>query len=288
MAVTSVGFTGTVTEADWSKISVFGSQYGVLGASDLKVSIVSGVDRTVRVAAGTAWAKGVLVTSDATTDVQLGVIASGERWDTIVIRRNRGTGSSSIIALAGTSTKGISASRHVDWASDHDDQPLALARVVAGQSNVVEVVDLRCWAGDGGVVAADAEALGYIVAPGSTVWVSGVEWVRDVASNGTVSWVRADGVSVQDVPLAGSWSGQRTKTLIRGRAWTTDGNGDVIVLPSGQYTGVLRARLDPAGTDPLTVVCRNYAGIGIVARVSQAGAVKANHTFAGVADVLYW
>lgn len=291
MTISSVGFAGTIDEVNeevWSSISTYGAEYGVATEAACKVSIVSGVDRTVRVAVGSCWGKGVLAVSDATVDIQLSPIASGQRWDTIVARRDRGSADTTFIALSGTSTKSISASRTSGWGAGTDDQPLALARVVAGQSNVVEVVDLRCWAGNGGVVAASAEALGYLTAPGSVVWVDGACWVRQVAANGTSSWVKVlPNVDVVGAPLLGVYSGQVVKRKVTAKTWSTDGNGDVIVMPLAEFNGVMTADLKASSIYPLVIVCRPDQG-NVVARVWENGVRRTNTSFAAVADVHYW
>lgn len=200
MAITVAGFAGTVTEDDWSNITSRPAAYTVCGADDLRVSIVSGgADRTVRVAVGAAVGRGIYVASDATTDIQLGSVGSGSRWDTIVLRRDRGTGTASLIALTGTSAAALAAGRKSDWTDNQDDQPLALARVVAGQSTVAEVRDLRCWAANGGLVVVDAQALGYLGDPGALVRiVGGASHRRVVDAAGAVSW------EVEAVPVGDS------------------------------------------------------------------------------------
>ncbi len=190
MAITVAGFAGTVTEDDWSNITSRPAAYTVCGADDLRVSIVSGgADRTVRVAVGAAVGRGIYVASDATTDIQLGSVGSGSRWDTIVLRRDRGTGAASLIALTGTSALAIGAGRKVGWVDNQDDQPLALARVTAGQSTVAEVRDLRCWAANSGLVVADALGREYLAEPGGVVRVvGGPTWRREVSAAGVESW----------------------------------------------------------------------------------------------------
>lgn len=200
MAFTSpYGFDGTVTEgAAAADLTVHPSEYGVGGfrgaSSDCRVSIVSGVDRTVRVATGYAWGKGVSGYNAASVDVQAGVIASGTRWDTVVLRRNTADNTLTAMILAGTSTQAISASREVNFSDDKDDQPLALIRLVAGQSNVQEVVDLRCWAANGGLYAVSTYALGYLTTPGTAVQIGKTLWRRETAGTGTDSWVAYEAV----------------------------------------------------------------------------------------------
>ena len=245
MALTSVGFAGTVTEANWSLISTFGAQYGVVGAGDFAVSIVPGVDRTVRVATGSAWGRGVLVTSDATADVQLGAVTSGTRWDTIVLRRNRATGTSTILALVGTSSAAIASSREVGWADDKDDQPLALVPVISGSTTVGTPIDLRCWASNGGVVASSTIALDYLAAPGARVVIGDTEWRRVVSAGGAESWDPVTTAPVLELSMSGTvapgtgtyalpWTVERVKAGDITHS-TTTANDDVVIAKAGVY-----------------------------------------------------
>lgn len=287
MALTSVGYAGSVTSADWADLTAaFGAQYGVLGAGDWKVTTVAGQDRTVSIAAGSGFGHGILDTTDAAQTVQLGTVGSGSRWDTIVARRTWSTPATVLMAVQGTSTQGLAASRQAN-PGVVDDQPIALVQVTAGQQLPTSVVDLRCWRGNGGMTAASEDALAYLTSPGSVIWVNGVEWVRQVASNGSISWVRAEPVDVVDGALAGTYQGQQVKRRVRARSFTTDGNGDVIIMPAADFAGVLTAHMVAASTYELTFSVRIVSG-NLVARVWTNGTVRTNTTFAAVADVLYW
>lgn len=287
MALTSVGYAGSVTSADWADLTAaFGAQYGVGGAADWKVTTVAGQDRTVSVAVGSGFGHGILDTTDAAETIQLATVGSGSRWDTIVARRTWATPVTTLIAVQGTSTRGISASRQSN-PGVVDDQPIALVQVTAGQQLPTSVVDLRCWRGNGGMVAASNDALGYLDAAGSAVWVDGVEWVRQVASNGTLSWHRAEPVDVVDGALSGTYQGQQVKRRVRVRSFTTDSNGDVIVMPAADFTGILWAGMTAASTFELTFSMRIVSG-NLVARAWTNGTVRTSTTFAAMANVLYW
>lgn len=287
MALTSIGYAGSVTSANWAKLTAaFGAQYGVGGAGDWKVTTVAGQDRTVSIAVGSGFGHGILDTTDASETVQLGTVGSGSRWDTIVARRTWSTPATVLMAVQGTSTQAISASRQAN-PGVVDDQPIALVQVTAGQQLPTAVVDLRSWRGNGGMVAASEDALGYLTSPGSAIWVNGVLWVRQVAANGTASWVRSHLVDVVDGALHGVYAGQAVKRRIRARSFTTDANGDTILMPSADFTGILSADLVAASTFELTFSVRIVSG-NVVARVWTNGTLRTNTTFAAVADILYW
>lgn len=289
MALTSVGYAGSVTPSQWAGLTrAFGARYGVGGPNDWKVTAVAGQDRTVSVAAGQGFGHGVLDTTDAAQTVQLATVASGSRWDTIVARRTWATSTTALMAVQGSSTQGVAPGRQV-VPGVVDDQPIALVQVTAGQQLPTAVVDVRCWRGDGGMVAASTDALAYLDAPGSAVWVGGVEQVRDVASNGTVSWLAAGTVDVAGSVLYGTYAGQRVKRRIRGGNLTTDGNGDGIVAAAGSFTGILRCLIHTAGTGaPVEASFRVDSNGNLLARMWQLGVLQQNKNLSTVAEILYW
>lgn len=289
MALTSVGYDGSIGENElpgWMRSAR--AAYGVLGVGDWRVETVSGQDRTVSVAAGTGFGRGVVDTTDASETIQLAIVASGSRWDTICRRRDFATNTTSLVAVQGSATKGVAAGRQVSTTGGVDDQPLALVQVTAGQQLPTAIERVRCWPGNGGMVAESIDALAYLDEPGAVVWVAGVQWVRTVAANGTTSWVQGGLVEVVGSALSGSgYAGQQVKRRIRGGNFVTDGNGDVILMPSADFSGVLTADLRSAGTQDLTAAFRILTG-NLVARVWVAGVLQQSKNVSAVADVLYW
>src|SRR5690625_1507834 len=158
MAITSVGYGGTVDYPDYGKGVVTPGRYSFDGANDFRPTrVTGGSDRTVRVAGGTAQGWGVRDTEDsASVDVQLGSISSGSRWDLVGLQRDWSAEASSLVVVSGGSSEAIP-SRDTD-PGVKDVQPIALARVQAGQQYVTDVIDLRCWAADGGLVAVHTRA----------------------------------------------------------------------------------------------------------------------------------
>jgi hypothetical protein len=190
VAITSVGYEGTVDEGQWARLaSRLGADYWVEGASHWRVTPVSSADRTVRIATGTGGGHGVRDTSDSEVTVQGEVASSGSRWDLVVAHRDWQDDLTTFEIITGTSTKQIPSGRDNN-PGVVDDQPIALVRFTAGQQLPTEIIDLRCWHGNGGVVAASTEALSYLGAVGSQVTVDGVLWVRELDTQDSPVWVR--------------------------------------------------------------------------------------------------
>ena len=80
MAISSVGYDGTIDETEFSRWSGFyGGPPVVAGHDDWRVDVVSAGDRTVTVKAGRGYGHGVADTSDSDTNIQLDVVAAGVR-----------------------------------------------------------------------------------------------------------------------------------------------------------------------------------------------------------------
>lgn len=247
MTFTVAGFAGSVDEDQWGQILArAGGDYSVGGPGDLKVSIVTGGgDRVVRVAAGSAYARGVLATETGTTDLTLSSVGSGSRWDTIVLRRDRNEGTAQLLVLTGTASQAYAAGRKVMWADGQDDQVLALARVTAGQSQVQEVSDERCWVANGGMVAASIRVLGTLAGAGTSVWVGDTLWRKRVTDGGVVETVPAiQAAPVIELGMSGSvaagpggyqvpWAVEREKQGLSHS--TSTANDDVTAPTPGVY-----------------------------------------------------
>lgn len=193
MAIISVGYDGAVSESQWADMikKVGSAEYGVVGLNDLKVTSVPASDRTVSISAGQAWGHGVFDENTASASVQLDTVSSGTRWDLVAIRRNwTGVGGvTTLVKVNGTSAKEIPAGRS-KGAGVIDDQPLALVQITAGQSQPTAVVDLRCWSGNGGMIANNDLALTYLDALASQVFIntSNKTYNRVIGSDGNARW----------------------------------------------------------------------------------------------------
>lgn len=254
MAFTSIGYDGTVNERQWAELvpSVGSSTYGIKDADDLKVTAVPGQPLMVAVASGTAWGHGVMDTENANTTITCDSISSGTRWDLITLRRDwqpLAGGPTAVARVTGTTEKVIPASRQ-NQPGVIDDQPLALVQWTAGQTQPTAIVDLRCWAGNGGMVANDTLALGYLARVGASVAIAGSEWRHELGANdipqwvdtttrGDVAWTNLDTVQGFVALTSSGWSGVKYRVkngwvqvngaVSRGSSW-----GDLVgaVVPA--------------------------------------------------------
>lgn len=208
MTITSTFYDGTVDEQAWSEgvPRVGASEYGVVGVNDLRVTAVSGQDRTVAVAVGKAWGKGIHDIVDAVETVQLPSVSTGSRWDLIAVRRVWSTNTTTIVRIAGSGTRGIPAGRLTGFGTT-DDQPLALVRVQKDSTVIQEIIDLRCWAGNGGMFAADKLALSYLEMPGAVVQVGEDRWFRTTSPGWRLVSGQKDVLSPATAPAGFEFSG---------------------------------------------------------------------------------
>ncbi len=143
MTITAIGFDGTVNEAAFAKLQAYIGHPSSVGAQGhFAATPVVGVDRTVRLAAGDAWQDGVLATSDANIDLQGGVVATGSRWDTVVLRRNWSTNAVTAVMVAGTSTRAVATGLNATPGT-LSDQVLYIVQFTAGSTSPTTIVDLR-------------------------------------------------------------------------------------------------------------------------------------------------
>ncbi len=191
MTITSVGYAGTVGDVEWAVLAprAGSNVQGVDDYSSLRVAITSGT-RAVSVAAGRAWSSGVLATSSAVETATLDSVPSGIRWDLVVLRYNWSTKVTSVAVVTGGSSKQLPA--RTNTPGTVVEQPLALCRVQAGLTAVQEVVDLRCVAGNSGLLAFDDLALSYLDRVGTSVRIRDTEWTRVVNTLGSPTWVSSD------------------------------------------------------------------------------------------------
>lgn len=188
--IVSKGYDGSIDEVEWARLAAsLGAEYGVLSESAWKVTAAAG-DRNVQVAVSDGFGHGVVDRVTGTPAVVQGaVVASGSRWDTVVARRDwqPAGGLTTFAIVTGTATKAISAAR-LKNPGVTDEQPIALVKFAAGQSDPQEITDLRCWAGNGGLVAADVAALEYLGKLGTRVRIGAADYVRVVGAGGVPAW----------------------------------------------------------------------------------------------------
>lgn len=191
MAITSVGYGGTINEVEMALTAgSFPAEYGVLGANAWRVSAAAGMDRGVAIAPGVGYGHFVTVTSDTQVVLQGAPVSSGSRWDTVVMRRDwqPPAGESTFVLVQGSTSQTIAAGR-LRAPGVEDDQPIALVRFTAGQTAPTQIIDLRCWAGNAGLIAASTDALAYLDRLGSNVRVGNDAYARMFDGQGSPAWV---------------------------------------------------------------------------------------------------
>lgn len=253
MAPTSVGYDGTVREGNWARLARFlGTDYGVGGPNDWKVEAVTGADRTVRIRAGSGYGHGVLDTTSTNETLQLPIVSSGSRWDTVVARRDwQGDSGATEFAyetggvLQSVAT-GINNSPGVI-----DDQLLALVRITAGQQVPTAVIDLRqreaphvqlvtsdTLPGTNGTPPPDVPELAFELDSGRWRYWTGAAWA-DLGGGGNV---------------VGSGSATTNKSIVAGNPAPLDLSASGVTLRGGQnYAIEVRPGLECSANAPVNV-----------------------------------
>ncbi|MDN4644916.1 hypothetical protein [Arthrobacter sp. PsM3] len=190
MALTSVFYDGVVTETDRAKNRTGAPDYGVYGVGDFEVTAHPSIPYAVLSKAGRAHGHGVTDTAGTDQVVQCGTLASGTRWDLIVVRRNWQNslgGPSTLVAIPGGTTMEIPAARKIGPGVE-DDQPIALVQWQGGLSAPAKIVDLRVWAGNGALFAKDDLVKTYMTKPGTEININGTVWAYQIGASSTLGW----------------------------------------------------------------------------------------------------
>lgn len=210
MAIISVGYDGSVNEAQWARLLPLAgsSHYGVEGPTHWKVTARTSVDRGLSISTGSGWGHGVLDTSDTVVNLTGASVSSGSRWDMVVARRNwGGAGGVTTFALVSGSSNKVLPARNAN-PGVLDDQPLALVQFTAGSTTPGTIIDLRCWSRNGGMTAMDDMALAYLKEPGTSVYIRGITWQCEVDTAGNAIWSMLSAHS--RIPLFGASVGGLT------------------------------------------------------------------------------
>ncbi|MET4618706.1 hypothetical protein ABIE18_000129 [Arthrobacter sp. 2762] len=193
--------------ADAHSIKPIGSaRYGVLGVNDWKVTPVAGADRTVSIAPGHGFGCGVTDQTVANETLQFDINTTGTRYDLVVVRRDwtPTAGVSKFDIVKGSASKAIPGTRKSGQGVE-DDQPIALVPIVAGQTQPGTIIDLRCWTSNGGVIAKDTLALGYLAQLGACVLIGSTTWRYTFGTNGVAGWV-SDAPDSKPIALSGGYA----------------------------------------------------------------------------------
>lgn len=181
-----------VTEVPWAQSAISrGPTYGVVGPDALKLTAHPTTPYAVNIGPGKFFGHGVWDDNESTALVQCATPAAGStRWDLIAGRRDwqpAGGGPTSLRAISGTATMAIPAGRE-NRPGIVDDQPVWLVQWKAGLPQPQQIIDLRVWAGPGGVEAAHKLALSYLAEPGAAVKVGSTIWRYERQDNNVWDW----------------------------------------------------------------------------------------------------
>ena len=221
MAITTVGYDGSINETQWAIMAPrLSMPYWVADLNALKHTVVTTKDRTIRLGPGQFGGVGVMDTSSASEDVSFEAVSSGRRWDLVVARRNwQGTGGlTSFAVVKGGETRALPAFHRSPGVLD--DQLLYLVEIEAGRTIPRTVVDLRGFGLNSRVQIMDVLALdGYKNWPGIQAQLGREEYTLQVDR----SWVRT-GLIAATSP-AYRLRLVRNKTLLEGEGMRAIGAG---------------------------------------------------------------
>lgn len=220
MAINSWGYDGTVDEVDFGRIMAFSasSEYGVDDPNSFKASTVAGQVLMTQLTGGWAWTSGLVDNMTTMETVQYDPVASGTRWDMVVLRRDWTPpgGTTTLAVIKGGASKALPGRNDVRGVLQ--DQPLWLVRIDSGKSIPSEYVDLRIFARNGGCTANDDLARSYVSFTGTMIEIRDTLWIYRVSPNGTNEWkklVSFGDTSWVKVALAGGWSGSGSYIWVR-------------------------------------------------------------------------
>ena len=188
MAITSVGYDGSIDETRWAIMAPrLSMPYWVEDVDALKATILKDRDRTISLASGRFGGQGVMDESSEVEEISFEPVPSGNRYDLVVAQRNwQGEGGvTSFEVIKGGATKKIPGfNRGPGYLDDH---LLYLVHLQAGRTTPVSVIDLRGFGLNSRVQINDAMALeGYKNWPGMQAQLGREEYTLQVDR----TWVR--------------------------------------------------------------------------------------------------
>lgn len=201
MTIITAGYDGTVDEVQFAELL---HRHAVIGPEDFKATTQAG-DRIVAISDGRALGPGTIDVATALPAIQF-ASASGTRWDLVVIRRDWQPpgGSSGIVVIQGGSAMDYPAVGTAATAWNRrpgivDDQPLYLQEVSG--TLLGARIDLRVWAGNGGLFANHDLVRTYLDKVGTEINIKGAVWALQIGANGLSEWAKTSEIS--KIPLFG-------------------------------------------------------------------------------------
>jgi hypothetical protein len=224
-----LGFPGTVNaqqQATWLP-AVGGARFGVVAPDDLEVVRNTGLDRGISINGGRIWGDGVYSIFDETVPAATFALpapaAGTTRWHMVVARRDwQNPYTLTFPAIDAGPTAALAARENNPGVTS--DQPLALVEVIAGQSAVGQIIDLRCWNSGTLIIAKDERVKGYLAEIGAVLKVGRIKWTYEDTGNSVFDWVLEPG------PFAMA-AGADSFTM-NGSATTTK----AVTFPPGRFT----------------------------------------------------
>jgi hypothetical protein len=213
----------------------------------------------VSITAGTGFGCGVTDQTFENETLQFPPSASGTRWDTVAVRRDwtPTAGESKFVIIPGGSTKAVSGAR-LSGPGTIDEQPIALVPIIENQTQPGEIVDIRCWASNGGVYAKDVLACQYLAQLGAMVTVGYDQYQYLLGDNDSPAWVKVGGVMRGPVPITltneyrhiGTHLGEGMKdaavSRIGPRASTEGGIANNVKITYSANTAYIIGKFDPS------------------------------------------
>lgn len=257
MAITSVGYDGQINESSWAVMAPrLNLPYWVADMDALAPTINTAQDRAVNLRPGTFGGPGVMDTSSATETVTFDHVASGNRYDLVVARRDwQGTGGKTTFTVikGGTVRNLPSFNRNPGTL---DDQLIALVHLRAGQTRPVSITDLRGLGTSGRAIVFDPLAMeGYRHWPGFQCQIGREEYTLQPDRN----WVRT-GLIAGTTP-AYRLRLTRRKTFRHSGGWQDPGPGWAVSGDNTMGIKVLsngRLQITKAGIYAITTNIYDY------------------------------
>lgn len=291
MAWSSVGFDGTINEAQWSALAgLLGNGYVAAGNGDCLVTAVAGA-RSVSVAAGSLYGDGVLSTNSAPETVAMTTPVNGQ-WYVIALRRTWATNTAALVAIAGATTTTTTPTAPPSSFPTLNtntgvltDQPIAWAWCNSANTTVV-VYDIRLKAVKSlpPVVANATERDAKFMSPTQGLQV----WRDDLGAVETYYGLYNASTNQGGRDTAGWYTTSRVTGLvpIKPTVVTAAGGGTATVTPLGQIS--FSACTDVYITIPVTGYVNHRVVFTSTASTSNDQQVTLQVTNSGVAQTGYY
>lgn len=195
-----------VKETTWAQSAMSrGPLFGVVTPDDFTLTAHPTTAYALNVGGGRAWGNGVWDEVEGSTTLTATPPANAAtRWDLVCIRRDwqpTGGGPSALRIVEGSSSQQLPAAME-KRPGIISDQPLYLVQWKGGTTTPLQIIDLRCFAGPGGIEIVHPMAREYLAYPGATVKMAGQEYWYTAGANNVWDWTSGDTGWVSLTPAA--------------------------------------------------------------------------------------